>query len=295
LSAARTLIIALLAGLVAGLSGCAQMDSMRREFVGLRYVQSAAQQLARLPVDRAGAVRNLDRALALLPDDPTVRTLAGPLYVEAGAYERALPLFALTDEDQDRQRDVLFAQCLLQTGQRQRGIGICRKQIAEAVGLRRRKAIGSAQFALLMNAAGYILADANADLGPAEAAIKEAVKLRPLQPAFVDSMGWVRFRQGHLKDAAFYLERAVRLCPHEHPEILYHLGVAYARLGRIGDAERTLKRVCWLDPGYEEARTELRRLGRELPQPLFALACRATGAHPPLPRLRGTRVRSALL
>ena len=87
MSAARTLITALLAGLVAGLSGCAQMDSMRREFVGLRYVQSAAQQLGRLPVDRARAVRRLDRALALLPDDPTVRTLAGPLYVEAGAYE----------------------------------------------------------------------------------------------------------------------------------------------------------------------------------------------------------------
>lgn len=283
MTAARTLVTALLAGAIAGLSGCASLDSMRGEFVGLRYLQSAGQQLRRLPVDRARAVRHLDRALALLPDSPTVTALAGPLYVEARAYEKALPLLAPTQEEHDRERTILFAQCLLETGQRERGIRVCRKQIAEAVALRRRKAIGGAQFALLMNAAGYILADANAELAPAQAAIKEAVKLRPLEPAFVDSMGWVRFRQGHIRDAAFYLERAVRLCPREHPEILYHLGVAYARLGRIGDAERALRRAQWLDPDYDEVKAELRRLGRELPQPQLALAC------PPLSGVQALR------
>jgi tetratricopeptide (TPR) repeat protein len=278
LKGARAPAAALLAAAVMALSGCAQVDSLRREFVGLRYLQTAEQRLARLPLDRARATHELDRALTLLPDHPTVRSRAGPLYAQAGAYQKALPLLAETPdgtqgaEARGLDSTMLLAQCLLQTGQRERGAEICRKEIARALKERRGRDIGTAEFAMVMNDAGYMLADASIDLPRAAAAIKQALDLSPLQPAFVDSMGWVRLRQGRFKEAAFYLERAVRLAHHENPEMLYHLGVAYARLGRIGEAEKALERARYLDPGYEEVQAELRRLGRELPPPGLALA-----------------------
>lgn len=268
---ARAPLAALLTTAAIGLNGCAQVDGMRREFVGLRYLQTAEQRATRLPLDRARMTRETDRALTLLPDDPTVRSKAGPLYVQAGAHQKALPLVTAAAEAREPHSAILLAQCLLQTGQRERGAEICRTEIARAQRERRGRDIAPAEFAMVMNDAGYMLADANIDLSRAAAAIKQALDLSPLQPAFVDSMGWVRLRQGRLKEAAFYLERAVRLARRENPEMLYHLGVAYARLGRIREAEKALKRARYLDPGYEEVQAELRRLGRELPRPGLAL------------------------
>jgi tetratricopeptide (TPR) repeat protein len=73
-----------------------------------------------------------------------------------------------------------------------------------------------------------------------------------------------------MNEAAFHLERARRLAGTEDPEMLYHLGVVYSRLGRYNDAESALKSARRLDPGWEPIRKELRRLGRILSPPALA-------------------------
>lgn len=277
MSALRGAALALLVALVACVSGCAKLDELRTEFVALRHVQSATARVTRLPIQRAEAVRELDRALELAPDHPTVKRRAGLLYVAARAYDKALPLLEESAKTEDPRRQMLLAQCLLNTGEAERGAEICRKQLARATALRRSKSMGRFEYAVILNDVGYILADANTEVKRAAEAIRAALKLLPLDASITDSMGWVRFREGRMKDAAFYLERAVRLGRREQPEVLYHLGAAYARLGRMGDAERALRRTLELDPDYDEARTELRRLGRELPRPALA---RAPGLSP---------------
>jgi tetratricopeptide (TPR) repeat protein len=92
----------------------------------------------------------------------------------------------------------------------------------------------------------------------------------PLQGAFVDSLGWAHYRKGELQDAAFYLERARRHVVREDPEILYHLGVVYGRLGRYSEATDALEKARRLAPDWELVQKELRRLGRILPPPVVA-------------------------
>ncbi len=270
MSALRGAALALLVALMATVSGCAKLDELRTEFVALRYVQSATTHLTRLPIQRAEAVRELDRALELAPDNPTVKRHAGALYVAAKAYDKALLVLEETAASDDPHSRMLVAQCLLNTGKVSQGAAICQRELAQAMALRHSKSVGRLEYAVILNDAGYILADANVELKQAAAAVKAALRLLPLDPSITDSMGWVRFREGRIKDAAFYLERAARLGRTEQPEVLYHLGAAYARLGRIGDAERALKRALKLDPEYNDARTELRRLGRQLPRPALA-------------------------
>lgn len=73
-----------------------------------------------------------------------------------------------------------------------------------------------------LNALGYTLADRNERLDEAETLIGRALALKPDNAAILDSMGWLRFRQGRMGEALDYLRRAYDKLP--DPEIAAHLG-----------------------------------------------------------------------
>ncbi len=251
------------------LSGCQGPDAMRKQFVALRYLQSAEAHLTGIPLRSTTATAELDRALELLPDDEGLRERAAPLYLLAGAYQQALPLLEESGYADGHSR-VMFAQCLLATGQTQRGVEILRAMLEEVGRRRKAREISQREFALAMNDAGYVLADAGRELERAEKAIEAAVELDRLQPAFIDSLGWVKLRRGHPLEAAFYLEQALRLSPRPGPEMLTHLGVAYTQLGRLRDARRILTQAQEMDPDNSKIEMTLRRLGRTLAPPTVA-------------------------
>jgi len=258
------------------LTGCDGPDAMRRQFVALRYLQSAEARLTALPRDVPRAVAELDRALALLPNDEGLRERAAFAYVAARAYDRALPLLreqVLADHPEPvrRRYQIMLAQYLLRSNNKQEGIAICRAVIAEAGQLRRAGKMGAFEFALTLNDAGYVLADAGVELERARKAIEAAVELQPLEAAFLDSLGWVLYQQGEYRDAAFYLERAVRLRERDDAEMLYHLGAALARIWRLADAERLLRRAQWADPSWPVIEEELRRLRRNILLPMIPI------------------------
>jgi tetratricopeptide (TPR) repeat protein len=58
-------------------------------------------------------------------------------------------------------------------------------------------------------------------------------------PAFLDTLGWIRYLRGEYEAARPPLERAVELSP-ETGELRYHLGMIYARLGLVEDAREHL-------------------------------------------------------
>ena len=75
---------------------------------------------------------------------------------------------------------------------------------------------------VLMNALGYTLADHNMDLSRADGLIHKALLLTPDSPAVLDSLGWVRYREGDAKGAVPQLEHAYSL---EHDaDIAAHWG-----------------------------------------------------------------------
>jgi tetratricopeptide (TPR) repeat protein len=73
-----------------------------------------------------------------------------------------------------------------------------------------------------LNSLGYILADQNTRLGTALKYCERAVEKNPKSPAYLDSLGWVHYRIGNLKDARMVLRKALEYSP-RNKEILTHL------------------------------------------------------------------------
>jgi len=99
------------------------------------------------------------------------------------------------------------------------------------------------------NDLGYILADHDMNLSEAEQLIRKAIeedrkqrrkaKLPPDQQAtaaYLDSLGWVLYKQKKYKEAKPYLEQAVKDPEGRHIEIYDHLGDVYQALGEKGEA-----------------------------------------------------------
>jgi tetratricopeptide (TPR) repeat protein len=76
--------------------------------------------------------------------------------------------------------------------------------------------------AAALNALGYTLADLTDRLGEAEELIQAAYAIAPNEASIVDSMGWIAYRQGRLREAEQYLRDALAL--DQNPEIAAHLG-----------------------------------------------------------------------
>ena len=57
-----------------------------------------------------------------------------------------------------------------------------------------------------------------------------------------DTYGWIAFRRGEHEEALRYLEPAARGLP-DDPVVQYHLGMAYAALGRRDEAVAQLTRA----------------------------------------------------
>jgi tetratricopeptide (TPR) repeat protein len=84
--------------------------------------------------------------------------------------------------------------------------------------------------AQVLNYYGYMLADRGVRLDEAHGLIQRAVLLEPHNGAYLDSLGWVYFKQNKLDEAETTLRKAVDREPHD-PTIRSHLGDVYARQG----------------------------------------------------------------
>ena len=72
-------------------------------------------------------------------------------------------------------------------------------------------------------------------LEEAQKLISRALELEPENGAYLDSLGWVFFRQDHLDDAVQVLVRALAKIGQD-PTVHDHLGDVYFKLGKTKDA-----------------------------------------------------------
>lgn len=115
-----------------------------------------------------------------------------------------------------------------------------------------------------LNNYAYLLAEANTRLEEAESMVKRALAAEPKNPVYLDTLGWIYFRQGRYQQAVQILEQAVQDAPQE-PELRYHLGMAYWMRGRIPEARIELRKAAnlWrIQKGkpYEEALRALEQI-----------------------------------
>jgi predicted Zn-dependent protease len=85
---------------------------------------------------------------------------------------------------------------------------------------------------IALNYLGYMLADRGKDLPQALAMIKKAVKLDPMNYAYLDSLGWAYFKMGNYAEAEKNLRQA---CDRDStdPTVHDHLGQLYEKTGRL--------------------------------------------------------------
>lgn len=112
--------------------------------------------------------------------------------------------------------------------------------------------------ASLLNALGYSLADRNQKLPRAEQLIRKALESSPDNPAFLDSLGWVRFRRGDTAGGLPYLERAFRVFP--DPEIASHWGEMLWASGQQTEARALWARALARTPDSKPLRATIERL-----------------------------------
>ena len=112
--------------------------------------------------------------------------------------------------------------------------------------------------ASLLNALGYSLADRNQKLPRAETLIRKALVASPDNPAFLDSLGWVRFRRGDIPGALPHLERAYRIFP--DAEIASHWGELLWVSGKQSEARALWARSLARSPDSKPLRATIERL-----------------------------------
>lgn len=118
--------------------------------------------------------------------------------------------------------------------------------------------------AMALNALGYTLADRTNRHAEAQVLIEQAYQLNPDDPAVIDSLGWVNYRQGNLAEA----ERLLRLAMDKNPdaEIAAHMGEVLWVRGKKREARKVWSEALKAEPDSEILRSTVQRLtGSENP------------------------------
>jgi tetratricopeptide (TPR) repeat protein len=129
--------------------------------------------------------------------------------------------------------------------------------------------------ALANNDLGYIWADQGRNLEEAERLIRKAIDLAREQSrvafsaeqeedgenaAYLDSLGWVLFRRGKLKEAIVWLEKAAELTRgDEDPTIWDHLGEVYFQLQDAAKARTAWRKALVLYQADKRRQSDARR------------------------------------
>ncbi len=129
----------------------------------------------------------------------------------------------------------------------------------------------------LANALGYTWADQGRRLEKAQALIERALAIHPRSAAYLDSMGWVLYKQGRIAEAAVHLQDAVARPGGDHPVLITHWADALYRLGEVRRAAALweaaqARLVAVLDASGEDADPESKALAPGLEARLRAVS-----------------------
>lgn len=112
------------------------------------------------------------------------------------------------------------------------------------------------------NALGYSLADRNERLPEARKLLERASELGPDDPYIMDSLAWVKYRQGELQPAADLLKSAFAKAP--EAEIGAHLGEVLWQMGNQEEARKTWTEAAKVEPDNQTLMDTLRRYNQNL-------------------------------
>ncbi len=189
----------------------------------------AALELRKDPSKPASAVATIQAAMRLAPVwGPRLALGAVSLLVRAGHANEASGFLEKAYKRWPWDSDLSYAQALLdiQLGHRMRAIRILNGLV-----------LHNPENPLFLNALGYTLAIRGQHLHRARSLVNRALAQDPLDPALLDSLGWVDFKLKNWSGALRHLELAHRLSPGE-TTIAFHWGRILWQTGHYQAARR---------------------------------------------------------
>jgi tetratricopeptide (TPR) repeat protein len=121
----------------------------------------------------------------------------------------------------------------------------------------------SPDFPPALNYLGYMWAERGTNLGRARDMIERALKADPTNAAYLDSLGWVLFKQGDAKAALEPIRKAVELNEEPDATLYDHLGDIYAALNQREKAREAWRKALEIEP----SKTIEQKLKEPDPQP----------------------------
>jgi tetratricopeptide (TPR) repeat protein len=184
-----------------------------------------------------------DEAIALLrdatkndPGNPMVSAILGDILGKAGRNDEALALFkGLLEKFPNNDEVVRVARSNLSIIYVNMGDYAKGEAELETLLERNPEEVG------VNNDLGYLYAEQGKNLEKAEAMIRKAVQEEPDNYAYLDSLGWVLFKRGKVKEAVEPLEKAVQKLAEtagSDATIYEHLGDVYFQLGETDKAKQ---------------------------------------------------------
>ncbi|SDP75900.1 Tetratricopeptide repeat-containing protein [Ralstonia sp. 25mfcol4.1] len=173
--------------------------------------------------------------------------------LEAKAYDRARRVLNERVKVEPENADWLYELAMLD--EREKRYDSMEKGLRKVIALQPEQKQG-------YNALGYSLADRNERLPEARKLLERASELGPDDPYIMDSLAWVKYRQGELQPAADLLKTAYSKAP--EAEIGAHLGEVLWQLGQHEEARKTWTEAAKVEPENPTLIDTLRRYNQSV-------------------------------
>jgi tetratricopeptide (TPR) repeat protein len=211
------------------------------------------------------ATKLVDKLVEIQPENWLLLELRAVVQQEAGRYEDAIKTYdevvtyigkdkSLKAEDKDELADVYRYY--------QTGVYVDANHVDKAIEVLRALLARHPNDPSYNNDLGYVMADHDQNLEESEKLIRKALEedrkqrkaipdFRPEDdkdsPAYLDSLGWVLYKQKKYKEAKQYLVEAVKDKEGQHIEIMDHLADVHLALGEKTDAVAVWKKALELE------------------------------------------------
>lgn len=230
-------------------------SEVRQGANALESQRRAAYLMAHRNDDLGGALAQLDDFAKASPSNAVDALLSkAELLASVEEHDEALKLYqkAVAFRPDDTRPALGLAELLLRMGRLDEAL----ERYAEA-------ARRWPKSALTLNAYGYTLVDRTDRYKEGEKLIRKALRYAPDNPAIIDSLGWVLFKQGHYEEALVQLERAYKgMADHE---VAAHIVETLFMMGRRDEALERLVEAEARDPDSELLENVRKRLFDDVP------------------------------
>lgn len=203
--------------------------------------------------DKAGAKELCARAMDLFPRQPEFHIIMAEMHEFDEEYQQALDLLLKAAGTWPDNTTILYRLGMIydRMEHRDQAMLVMDKIISK-----------DPEHADALNYLGYSLAEQGRDLERARLLIENALKVKPDNGYFVDSLAWVYFKQGKNRLAWQEIRRAVQLVDSD-PVIWEHYGDIARALRLISEARKGYEKALELEgDNAQEVRTKLDSLGR---------------------------------